>query len=30
MEMSNFLSLVFTEMLHLKNTLGLQYLYILK
>ncbi len=30
MEMSIFLSLDFTEILHLKNTLGLQFLYILK
>ncbi len=30
MEMSIFLSLDFTEILHLKNTLGLQFLYVLK
>ncbi len=30
MEMSIFLSLAFTEILHLKNTLGLQFLYIFK
>ena len=29
-EMSIFLSLAFTEILHLKNTLGLQFFYILK
>ncbi len=29
-EMSVLLSLAFTEILHLKNTLGLQFLYILK
>ncbi len=28
MEMSIFLSLAFTEILHLKNTLGLQFLYL--